>query len=85
MWQDYKPTPADRLVHAMEMYRLADAVTRESVQCAILGLETPESYDRIERAAIKNGPCSFEQRRLDAIGQTVNAITRELKTAGVAT
>lgn len=85
MWQEVKPTAADRLVEALEIYRKSDRVTRECVQAELLGMETPAAYDRVERAAIKNGSHSYEHRRLDEIGRNVEAIVRSLKAAGVAT
>lgn len=83
MWHEVVNTPAGRLVDAMEMYRKADAVVRECVTAELLGCDTPESYDRLERAAIRQGSGSFDSQRLDVVNRNVAAILRTLRQAGV--
>lgn len=78
-WQDVELTPADRMIQGLELYRQSDLVVRECVQAELLGLETPESYDRLERMALKNGEHSYEERKLDGVRKTVDAILRSLR------
>lgn len=75
-WQVATRTKEDRIAEALEMYRMADAIVRECVQAELCGCETPESYDRLERLAIKNGEKSFESRRLDRVNHEVGWILR---------
>lgn len=82
MWHDVVSTPAGRLVDAMEMYRKADGVVRECVLAELMGHDTPDSYDRIERAAMRQGPGSFDAQRLDVVGRNAGAILRTLMQAG---
>lgn len=83
MWHEVPSTPADQLVAAMEIYRKSDAVVRDTVAATLLGFETPESYDRLERRAIREGVASFEQSKLDGVNRNVNAILDSLRRAGI--
>ena len=83
MWQEVKRTPGDHLLEALDTFRKADRVTRECVEALLLGCDTPESYDRLERAAARCGKGSYEDMRLDAVGRNVDAIVRGLRHAGV--
>lgn len=83
MWHEVVNTPAGRLIDAMEMYRKADAVVRECVTAELLGCDTPESYDRLERAAVRQGAGSFDSQRLDVVNRNVGAILWTLRRAGV--
>ena len=83
MWHDVVGTPAGRLVDAMEMYRKSDSVVRECVAAELFGAETPESYDRLERVAVRQGAGSFDSQRLDVVNRNVGAILWTLKQAGI--
>lgn len=82
MWHEVVSTPAGRLVDAMDMYRKADSVVRECVAAELFGHDTPESYDRLERAAVRQGAGSFDSQRLDVVNRNVGAILWTLKQAG---
>ena len=83
MWADVISTPQARIVDALEMYRSADAVVRECVAAELLGCETPESYDSLERAAVMQGEGSFDSTKLEVVGKQVSAILWTLRQAGV--
>lgn len=83
MWSEVVNTPAGRLIDAMEMYRKADAVVRECVTAELLGCETPESYDRLEGAAVRQGVGSFDAHRLDVVNRNVWSILWTLQNAGI--
>lgn len=83
MWQEVKRTPGDHVLEALDLFRKADRVTRECVEALLLGCDTPESYDRLEQAALRCGKGSYEDLRLDAVGRNVDAIVRGLRFAGV--
>lgn len=83
MWHEVVNTPAGRLVDAMEMYRKADAVVRECVAADLMGYDTPESYDRLERAAVRQGAGAFDSQRLDVVNKNVAAILLTLRQAGI--
>lgn len=83
MWHEVANTPAGHLIDAMEMYRKADAVVRERVTAELLGCDTPESYDRLERAALRQGKGSFDDQRLDVVNRNTWAILWTLRRAGV--
>lgn len=76
-------TPASHLVDALNRYRTADSVVRECVAAALLGCDTPESYDRLERIALRQGSASFDAHRLDATNQSAGEILSLLQKAGV--
>ena len=67
----------------MEIYRKSPAVVRDSVAATLLGFETPSSYDRLQRLAIRNGEASFEQSKLDDVNRNVGAILESLQRAGI--
>ena len=83
MWHEVINTPAGHLLDAMEMYRKADAVVRECVIAELLGCDTPESYDRLERAAVDHGSQSFDSQQLDVVNKNVGAIIWTLRRAGI--
>lgn len=83
MWAEVTNTPASRMVDALEMYRKADQVVRDCVAASLLGCDTPESYDRLERAAIRQGTGSFDSQRLEVVGRNVDAILWTLRQGGV--
>ena len=83
MWQDVTPSPGSRIVDALEAFRKADKVVREAVIAELLGCETPEIYDRAERAAIRQGKGSYDDLRLDMINRNVGSILQNLRRAGV--
>lgn len=83
MWHEIVNTPAGRLIDALEMYRKADAVVREYVTAELLGCDTPESYDRLALAAVRQGAGSFDSQRLDVVNRNVGAILWTLRQAGV--
>ena len=82
MWTPATPTPADRLIDAMEMYRKSDRVVRECVQSALLGTTEPESFDKIEAASVRGGEGSYEAAKYDNVCRNVDAILHSLKHAG---
>jgi hypothetical protein len=83
MWQEVPSTPADQLIAAMEIYRKSPAVVRDTVAATLLGFDTPASYDRLERLAIREGVASFEQSKLDDVNRNVDAVLQSLKRAGI--
>jgi hypothetical protein len=72
MWADVINTPQARIV-----------VVRECVAAELLGCETPESYDSLERAAVMQGEGSFDSTKLEVVGKQVSAILWTLRQAGV--
>lgn len=82
MWQEVPSTPADQLIAAMEIYRKSPAVVRDAVAATLLGFDTPASYDRLERLAIREGVASFEQSKLDDVNRNVTAVLGSLRKAG---
>ena len=83
MFEPVKPSSADRLVEAMDLYARSCSIVRDCVSSKLLGVDTPASYDRLESDAIENGEQSLEARQLDSVGNQVDAIMRSLRLAGI--
>ena len=83
MWTEVTSSPNARIADALESYRKADRVVREAVLAELLGHDTPDIYDRAERAALRQGEGSYDELRLDMINRNVGAILHSLRCAGV--